>query len=403
MRVLLLGITTIAPLAGGGYTLSQDLFQALSRNLNDGRHRFYLINSESENGASSDLPAAFSRISVKRKFLHRVIERLTYDAKSWFGSKTRGLRPALRALKRELAAQRVDCALNLDSRQFSPVLPNIVTVWDLEHRRKPYFPELTENDEWETRERHYRNVLSKAVAVITGTQVGKCEIERFYGVDPATINVIPFPTPSFALEYARTAQASIETLPAGVSGEFLFYPAQYWPHKNHLRLLQAVKILREQHGWDGMLVCCGSDKGNLKYLKEKAVNLGVENHVRFLGFVKRSELVALYQNALVLTFASYFGPDNLPPLEAFALGCPVIASAIEGAEEQLGAGALYANPDSASEIAEAVLRIKFETTLRERLIAEGRRRAMNFTADKYVDRLMELLDSLEPRFMCFRH
>jgi glycosyltransferase involved in cell wall biosynthesis len=108
-------------------------------------------------------------------------------------------------------------------------------------------------------------------------------------------------------------------LPAGIAGEFVFYPTQSWPHKNHLHLLEAVQTLHRRHQWNGMLVCCGSDKGNLNYLKERATEFGI---------VERA-----------LTFVSYFGPDNLPPLEAFALGCPVIASAIEGSEEQLGSAA----------------------------------------------------------------
>ena len=66
--------------------------------------------------------------------------------------------------------------------------------------------------------------------------------------------------------------------------------------------------------------------------------------------MKRPELIALYRHALALTFVSYFGPDNLPPLEAFALGCPVITSAIEGVDEQLGNAALYVNPDSVSNL-----------------------------------------------------
>ena len=296
---------------------------------------------------------------------------------------------------------RLDCALCLNPGEWSPILPNICTVWDLEHRRKPYFPEITGNGEWNHRERSYQRELPKALAVITGTRTGKAQIEHFYGVDPAAVRVIPFPTPSFARDKGAS-EFSNEELPAGIAGEFLFYPAQYWAHKNHLHLLEAVQILRYHHQWDGMLVCCGSDKGNLNYLKERATEFGIADRVRFLGFVKRSEMVALYRHAFALTFVSYFGPDNLPPLEAFALGCPVIASAIQGVEEQLGSAALQVNPDNASEISDAVLRLRNEKGLRETLIAAGKARASQFSADSYAASLIELLDSLEVRFACFR-
>ena len=112
-------------------------------------------------------------------------------------------------------------------------------------------------------------------------------------------------------------------------------------------------------------MCCGSDKGNLDYLKERTAEFGIVDRVRFLGFVKQSELLALYRHAMALTFVSYFGPGNLPPLEAFDLGCPVIASALEGVDEPLGGAAFYVNPDSASEIADAVVRLKKSKALRE--------------------------------------
>jgi glycosyltransferase involved in cell wall biosynthesis len=80
----------------------------------------------------------------------------------------------------------------------------------------------------------------------------------------------------------------------------------------------------------------------------------------------------------------------------------VIASAIEGAEEQLGSAALRVNPDSASEVADAVLRLKNEPGLRETLINAGKNRAAEFTADDYAARIIHLLDSLEVRFSCFR-
>jgi hypothetical protein len=85
----------------------------------------------------------------------------------------------------------------------------------------------------------------------------------------------------------------------------------------------------------------------------------------------------------------------------FALGC-LIASAIEGSEEQLGSAALGVNPDSASEIAEAVLRLKNEPGLCETLIASGKIQASGFTADSYAKGIIDLLDSLELRFSCFR-
>ncbi len=89
-------------------------------------------------------------------------------------------------------------------------------------------------------------------------------------------------------------------------------------------------------------------------------------------------------------------------LGSLSLGCPVIASAIEGVDEQLGNAALYVNPDSVSELVDAILRLSNEQGLREFLITAGKKRASELTADGYAAELIDLLDTLELRFGCFR-
>ena len=73
-------------------------------------------------------------------------------------------------------------------------VPFIATVWDLEHRKQPYFPEVSVTGwTWEEREQTYRAVLPRASFIITGTQVGKEEITHYYGVNPSNVKVVPFP------------------------------------------------------------------------------------------------------------------------------------------------------------------------------------------------------------------
>jgi glycosyltransferase involved in cell wall biosynthesis len=92
------------------------------------------------------------------------------------------------------------------------------------------------------------------------------------------------------------------------------------------------------------VVFCGSDKGNESYIKQMAAELDLADQVKFLGFVPQEDLCSLYRNAFALTYVTFNGPNGLPPLEAFALGCPVVASKILG--EQLGDGALLVDLSS---------------------------------------------------------
>jgi glycosyltransferase involved in cell wall biosynthesis len=175
---------------------------------------------------------------------------------------------------------------------------------------------------------------------------------------------------------------------------YLLYPAQLWPHKDHATLLETVALLRER-GRDFGLVLVGSDKGLGEKLRARAARLGVADRVQFRGFVPTEELLALYRGAHALTYTSLFGPENLPPLEAFALGCPVIAAAVPGAQEQLADAALLVPPRAPEAVADAVLMLD-DPTRRAELVEAGRARAQQASARAYVDGVLEWIDAFEP-------
>ncbi len=283
---------------------------------------------------------------------------------------------------------------------YEPVdVPFVFTVWDLQHRLQPFFPEVSKVGwDWDSRERHYRDILPRATFVLTGTEAGKEELVRFYGVADDRIRLLLHPTPDFAL---RLKGSSKTTSKLKLPKRFIFYPAQFWPHKNHLTLLKALQLLNDKKKLDIHLYLSGSDKGNMKYIKQAAAAMGLADKVHFLGFVSEEDLVHLYKNALALTYVTLFGPENLPPLEAFALGCPVVASRVSGSDEQLGSAAYLVKPTDPAAIAEAVAELAGNNKLRQQLIARGFKRAANWTSGHYVRGILQLIEDFEPYRRCW--
>ena len=117
--------------------------------------------------------------------------------------------------------------------------------------------------------------------------------------------------------------------------------------------------------------------------------------MKFLGFVDLETLAALYKQALAMVFPTFFGPDNLPPLEAFALGCPVIASDYSGSEEQLGDAVLSFAPTDERGLAEHILRLSGDETLRKELTAKGKERAELSTPDTFIRGIFDILSEFE--------
>jgi glycosyltransferase involved in cell wall biosynthesis len=269
-------------------------------------------------------------------------------------------------------------------------LPYIYTVLDQQHLDQPWFPEVGNPRDFNAREQLMRAAISRASCILTPNQQGEDELTRSYAVHPSRILKVPHPTPDFALEAAaRPLQPLPEEL--GLRPGYLLYPAQFWAHKNHVTLLRAFKRLIDG-GFAGDLVLVGSDKGNRGHVENVARQLGVESRVRMLGFVEISTLIALYQHAACLTYTSMFGPENLPPLEAFALGCPVVCGNYRGAKEQLGDAASYFELTDDAGLALAIQRVLDDVTLRHELIERGQRRAGAFTAVDYLHEVIHFLD-----------
>jgi len=294
------------------------------------------------------------------------------------------LRPVCRRFSLDLAYFAAPAFAHID-------IPFVFTLWDIGHRTIPDFPEMRSGrDPWTHREALCRRMLAQASFVITGNSAGAAEAVGFYGLDPQKVVPLPFPNPDFA-EVA-------EAIPAGMpAGPFLLYPAQGWPHKNHHTLLQALAVLKHRGQGVPRLVLVGSDKGNWAHVRGTARTLGVADRVHVLGFVSRAELMGLYRRALALVFPSLLGPNNLPPQEAAVLGCPMILSDLPGHREQLGDGALYADPMDAPAWADAIGVLAASDEARIALAARARQAVSGYTQEAYAARLGQLLEQLARR------
>ena len=244
-------------------------------------------------------------------------------------------------------------------------LPYAVTVWDLAHRLFPFFPEVsTEGWLWDEREDYYRTLLPRATYVFVGSKVGAQQVQDCYNIPIERIRIIPLPTPNMS------GPLSQDPLPT--SRPFFFYPAQFWSHKNHVHAINALKLARDRYNLDIDLIFTGADQGNEPHIRRLVEQLGLGQNVHFMGFVSRDYIRLLYARAEALLYLSLFGPDNLPPLEAFAMQCAVIAADHAGHREQLEDAALFVDPLDDDAIAKAMFEVVSEKALKCRLTSRGK-------------------------------
>jgi glycosyltransferase involved in cell wall biosynthesis len=379
------------PAEGGGHTFGESLSRALRGIAPESRHEFVYYMAGARDTTLPDVHRIPS--SLFARYL-RAATYLVRDVLDYTGLPRQRLRTWF---ERSLADERVDVVWFATTYAERCDQPFVFTVFDVEHARQPWFPEVGALGEWERRDRHFSRYIRKATRVIVPNEAGRGQIVHHFRVNPERVLCLPHPTPAFARAAGQREpmpRARVDAL--GIRGRYLLYPAQFWAHKNHATLFESVAGLAEEDREPYELVLVGSDKGGqLVHVHSLARAAGIGELVHFLGFVETNDLVALYQHAHALTYLSFFGPENLPPLEAFALGCPVVAADVPGAREQLGDAALLVPPTEPALVAEAVRRLE-EPVFRTRLIELGRQRAAMRTPEAYVRGVVSFLDEFEP-------
>ncbi len=277
-----------------------------------------------------------------------------------------------------------------DARGYQFPVPALVSIHDLMHRYERRFPESASGWEYLNRERTYANICQWAKGVLVDSELGRLQVIESYGMPAGRIHVLPYIAPRYMLsEQTPHDFSSRYKLPA----KFIFYPAQFWEHKNHKHLINAIAKLKKILP-DIKLMLAGSKKNAYDSVIKLVQELGLVDDIIFLGYVPDEDMPELYRRARALVMPTYYGPTNIPPLEAFVAGCPVAISGIYGMPEQVGDAALLFDPNSVDEIADCIGRLWTDDKLCMDLAEKGKERAASWGQKQFNERLREIVESI---------
>ncbi|QKF68404.1 glycosyltransferase, family 1 [Arcobacter venerupis] len=276
-------------------------------------------------------------------------------------------------------------------------IPYVMTVWDLCHRDFNEFPEVRNNNEFEKREERYTTLLKKAIKVTTDSELGKKNICYRYGIDESRVKILKFlPQTMNNDKYINIKEKY------NISNNYIYYPAQFWAHKNHIYILKALKILKEQYNLTIDTIFTGSDYGNLNYILEKAHEFDIKKQVHYLGFVDEEEISNLYKQSIALVMPTYFGPTNIPPLEAFSLNVPVCYSDLEGLREQVGEAAFLMNLQDPNSLVKHLLTILEDNSIVTDKILLGQNIINSWTEKDFLNGIYNILDEYKILRECWK-
>jgi glycosyltransferase involved in cell wall biosynthesis len=283
------------------------------------------------------------------------------------------------------------------SMAFEAGLPYVMAVHDLQHRLQPHFPEVSADGEFEAREYLYGHGVANAAAILVDSEVGREDVLACYpgAIAPEQVKVLPFLPACYLGAEVSPAERQRVRDRYRLPERYFFYPAQFWPHKNHRRIVEALGLLARD-GIRATLVLCGSNRNAVRErtfaeTMAAAEQSGVADQIAYHGYVPNEDMAALYAEAEALVMPTFFGPTNIPILEAWAAGCPVLTSDLRGVRDQAGDAAVLADPESVEAIADGMRRLWTDAALRGMLAARGRARLASYTPEHFAARLADAI------------
>jgi glycosyltransferase involved in cell wall biosynthesis len=271
-------------------------------------------------------------------------------------------------------------------------IPTISIIHDLQHLDYPF---LFSDEERNNRNNFLNDLLNQADKIICVSEFTRQSMIKYFQISPSKLVVIPN---SIHGRLAKLEEKKVSEYldKFGINKrEYLFYPANYWQHKNHRMLLTAYNLYCQKFSRPTLdLVFTGSLKEEENQLQKAVEIMGLQGQVHFLGYLSEEELTAVWQGCKGLIYPSLYEGFGIPLLEAMSFGKPIISSNVCSLPEVGGDAVIYCDPRKPEEMAACLAKIKCDRTLVNQLIVKGYERVKLFNQEEMVRQYLNLFETV---------
>ncbi|GAC1324637.1 MAG: hypothetical protein NVSMB2_22870 [Chloroflexota bacterium] len=246
--------------------------------------------------------------------------------------------------------------------------PMVSIIYDLQHLT---YPEFFSPEQRRNRQQQIDDVFAKAAHIVCISHYVQESVIKVKPEIASRITAVPLCVlgEPVAPDAAILERFALERAP------FLVYPANFWPHKNHRRLIEAFRLYRQGAPDDNLrVVCTGAPNALMAELRAHAMSTVADAFV-FPGYVRPEELGALIDASTGLIFPSLYEGFGMPVLEAMSRRKLVLCSNVTSLPEVAGDGAVYFDPTDPSAIARAIGRVRVASADLHTLIDRAAARA----------------------------
>jgi glycosyltransferase involved in cell wall biosynthesis len=253
-------------------------------------------------------------------------------------------------------------------------IPTLITLHDLQQE---YYPDFFNEKQLKFRNKHYKKSAVECDHILVSFEHVKEDIVKFYNIPIEKITVTCFGTEN-RFKHIDIIKKDDLFNKFNIKNNFIFYPAQTWKHKNHIKLLDALVILRDKYKRKIYLICTGNIDDNFKNIKEHIDKKELKEQVLFLGFVSMAELYSLYIYSDLVVIPTLYEAGSFPLLEAMTLKRPVICSKVTSLPETIGDNRFVFNPNNEEEMAKMILDMLENKELRSLNIENSKKQVKRF-------------------------
>ncbi len=279
--------------------------------------------------------------------------------------------------------------LNLEPKNI--FIPSVVTIPDMQHK---FYPEFFSKEALELREKSFEFSVKNADKIITLSEYSKKTIVSSYDVQQEKVEVIYLDaSTTFQPDTYQKSKRILRKYK--LPFQYIFYPANFWKHKNHYVLIQALSILHTKYRIKVHLVLTGQKKRMDPEILRLIRKEKLSRYIHIIGYIDQRDLQKIFICADILVFPSLFEGFGIPLIEAMRCNCPIVCSDRTSIPEIVGEAALFFNPEDPDDIAEKISLVINNSDIRDELIEKGKIQSLKFswssTSDKTLDVFSEII------------
>ncbi len=271
-------------------------------------------------------------------------------------------------------------------------IPVVSVICDLQHKD---YPQFFSDQEIRAREFFLGEVKSKADAIICISESTKKSVIHHLNTNPDKTFVIHICIQSrLARNDRSTVKRHLHDLRID-RRQYMFYPANFWPHKNHQMLITAYGMYVARNPKSKIdLVFTGSLDAAQQNVQDKITRMGLDKRIHFLGYLPEEQLTSVWQGCSFLIFPSLYEGFGIPVLEAMQFGKPVLCSNVTSLPEVAGDTALYFDPRKPADIVNCIEKITSDETLYSDLVQRGKGRLAHFQPEEMIKKYLQVIEKV---------